>query len=281
MVFAFYLSNKNFCESCIKGQKLEDEGISLVTSLASFCNTLSTASVTDLASTGSGKDVEFISNIIDSLSTLSNSPFFDTLTSDRKEQLLTAFQADEVSYDGRMLVEPVSSIIQSEQLQESFAPDVISLETDSPLIKIISQVARAFTDRCNKFHKMLVQLLSHLLHSSSKGKLLVTSSVGTNDKVDGDKEKPDLLSDDALNNNDIFHVASLHRQLSVLQNSCAELENQLEEMAHSRDEANESERKVRRALYRLASGQLKLSEVLQVFRTALNVQFYIIIFTYA
>ena len=109
-------------------------------------------------------------------------------------------------------------------------------------------------DRCNQFHKLLLQLLNHFIHSSNH------KNVDMNEK--GNSEF--LSSEDSPTIDDIFQVASLQRQLAVLQNSCVELENQLEEIAHARDEANESERHVRRALYRLASGRLKLSEVLQV-----------------
>jgi hypothetical protein len=229
--------------------------------LASLFNTSSAASVSDAVCTGSGKDVEFISNIVDLLSTLSKSPFFDLLTSEKKEQSVVGLQTDEFSYGERMLIDPVSSI-QSEEVQEASTPNVIMLESDSPLMKMLSLVACAFTDRCNEFHKLLVQLLSHCLHSSRL-------SAVTNDAMDEVKEKSISSSEDIPINDDIFQVASLHTQLSALQNAFVELENQLEEMAHARDEANESERRVRRALYRLASGRLKLGEVLEASYTTL------------
>jgi len=159
---------------------------------------------------------------------------------------------DGATYGEKMSVDPMSTT-PSVQINERSTPGVICLESDSPIMKMLSLVACAFADRCSQFHKLLVKLLSHRQHPT-------TASTGKKDMMDEDKEK----LDDSPLDSEIFQVASLHKQLSLLQNSCVELENQLEEMAHARDEANDSERRVRRALYRLASGRLKVGEVLQV-----------------
>eukprot|EP00978_Attheya_sp_CCMP212_P009551 scaffold22602_cov44-Attheya_sp.AAC.1 len=51
--------------------------------------------------------------------------------------------------------------------------------------------------------------------------------------------------------------------LSLLQSKCRELEARIQELATCRDEANASEHKVRRGLYRLATGRMTLDEVIK------------------
>jgi hypothetical protein len=52
--------------------------------------------------------------------------------------------------------------------------------------------------------------------------------------------------------------------LSLIQSKCRELEARIQELATCRDEANASEHKVRRGLYRLATGRMTLDEVIKV-----------------
>ena len=59
-------------------------------------------------------------------------------------------------------------------------------------------------------------------------------------------------------------MANFEQQISQLQSTCGELEIQVKELAKARDEANASERRVRRGLYRVASGRLEIGEVLLV-----------------
>ena len=57
-------------------------------------------------------------------------------------------------------------------------------------------------------------------------------------------------------------IAELKARVSSLQSRLTSTTSQLEEMANSRNEAGASERRVRRALYRLASGRMTLEEVM-------------------
>lgn len=61
----------------------------------------------------------------------------------------------------------------------------------------------------------------------------------------------------------VIHAASLMGQVAALKGQCRELEARMAELATTRDEAVNSDRRVRRGLYRLASGRMKLEEVLK------------------
>jgi hypothetical protein len=161
------------------------------------------------------------------------------------------------------------SCIQPEQPDTSDNPDEIFMESDSYSMKMLSIVSQTFSNRCNQFQKLLVQYLQQLSSPLLSQRKVDTSSESGNSDGMSVRRNLDAASANSLTLSEIFDMAGLHRQLSELQNSCVELENQLEELAHARDEAYESERRVRRALYRLASGRLKLGEVVQVRRTTI------------
>lgn len=57
-------------------------------------------------------------------------------------------------------------------------------------------------------------------------------------------------------------IAELKARVSSLQSRLSSTTSQLEEMANSRNEAGASERRVRRALYRLAAGRMTLEEIM-------------------
>jgi E3 ubiquitin-protein ligase BRE1 len=61
----------------------------------------------------------------------------------------------------------------------------------------------------------------------------------------------------------VIHAASLEGQVAALKGQCRVLEARIAELATTRDEAINSDRRVRRGLYRLASGRMKLEEVLK------------------
>lgn len=61
----------------------------------------------------------------------------------------------------------------------------------------------------------------------------------------------------------ISQAASLVGQVATLKGQCRELEVRMAELAMTRDEAVNSDRRVRRGLYRLAAGRMKLEEVLR------------------
>lgn len=61
----------------------------------------------------------------------------------------------------------------------------------------------------------------------------------------------------------ILNTAQLEGQIATLESQCRSLEARIKELAITRDEAVESDRRVRRGLYRLAAGRMKLDEVLK------------------
>ena len=62
----------------------------------------------------------------------------------------------------------------------------------------------------------------------------------------------------------LLEPSSLRRDIAALQNQLGEKESRLAELTFARDEAAQGERRVRRGLYRLASGRMKLSDVIKV-----------------
>lgn len=60
-----------------------------------------------------------------------------------------------------------------------------------------------------------------------------------------------------------FSVPSLKEQIATLESDLKVSESKLEEMANARNEAAASERRVRRGLYRLASGRMTMEDVLK------------------
>ena len=62
----------------------------------------------------------------------------------------------------------------------------------------------------------------------------------------------------------LLEPSSLRRDIAALQNQLGEKESKLAELTFARDEAAQGERRVRRGLYRLASGRMKLSDVIKV-----------------
>ena len=62
----------------------------------------------------------------------------------------------------------------------------------------------------------------------------------------------------------LLEPSSLRRDIAALQNQLGEKESKLAELTFARDEAAKGERRVRRGLYRLASGRMKLSDVIKV-----------------
>ena len=60
----------------------------------------------------------------------------------------------------------------------------------------------------------------------------------------------------------------LQEQLTLLQSKNSMLQEELKELARSRDEIAESDRRVRRGLYRLAAGRMELKEVLKAIATS-------------
>lgn len=103
-------------------------------------------------------------------------------------------------------------------------------------IQALSNTTQQYSKRCIQFQELLKEFIQ-----------LTTSTSTQNDP---------MTTDETMTN--------CYTQISNLQNTCSILQGQLEDMAKAKDEANESERRVRRGLYRVAAGRLKIGQVLQV-----------------
>lgn len=105
-----------------------------------------------------------------------------------------------------------------------------------------ADVALALSRRAEALRSALVNVLRSALDGA-------TSARGP--KKEDDEDGP-------------LHAASLHRCIASMENRCGELNVRIEELVKSRDEVAAGERRVRRGLYRLASGRMKVAEVLEV-----------------
>ena len=104
----------------------------------------------------------------------------------------------------------------------------------------LSRCAASVASRADALRNALVPLLRNALASAS----------ATVDK---------LSAVDPL-----LEPSSLRRDIAALQNQLGDKESRLAELTFARDEAAQGERRVRRGLYRLASGRMKLSDVIKV-----------------
>ena len=129
------------------------------------------------------------------------------------------------------------------------------LETDSNLeqsfIKHLSDATTSFSKRITNFQRLLLNLIQHYLCQYKKNNKLKKSNVKT-------------MEQNKAYVNELLDVGELKKQISVLQNNCSVLKGKVVDLAKDRDVAKDSERKVRRGLYRVASGRMKITEVLKV-----------------
>lgn len=97
-------------------------------------------------------------------------------------------------------------------------------------MKFLSEMAEAFSTRCDQLYKFVFRLLAG-------------STSSTN---------PDVSMD------------SLQDNVRSLRATIEGLENQVEELGKARDETLERERRLRRGLYRVSAGRLDIEEVMKV-----------------
>lgn len=121
-------------------------------------------------------------------------------------------------------------------------------ESDSAIeqqfLKHLSAATTSFSSRLSNFQR------------------LVTNLVQQSNDINN-TERPQL-SKDALR--ELLKFSELKKMVASLQNTCQDLESKLIDLKNDRDIAKSSEMKVRRGLYRVASGRMKINEVLKVRR---------------
>ena len=85
---------------------------------------------------------------------------------------------------------------------------------------------------------------------------LLEKAAGENNGSAGDRDMPYRVSD-SVSQRDLV------KELGALRGQCSEYKVQIAELAKARDEIAKSERKVRRSIYRLSTGRVKIEQVLK------------------
>lgn len=183
-------------------------------------------------STGTGLDVEATEFIIDSMKNLAySSKLLNSPTSSSIDDYISPKKVDA---RGKKCDEVTmnSKIKQGEDMEDSF-------------LLLLSKIINSFSQRSTTFQKLILQLVRSLVTSFP--------TFSSNDNIYRCK----LLLDE------IFRSAELKKEIYFLRAKCSELESKLYELTKARDDASDSERIVRRGLYRIASGRMKIEEVLK------------------
>lgn len=224
-----------------------------------------------IPSTGKESDVETIQQITDALSRMIQSPVFsqsmkqeldDSKVSikqndDQNSSIKTNFKNDAIKQEHHDLTLVVPKSKQDLQLgkqnlqnEEYFLSSMLSSSNNGKdQIQMINPALRSFAQRWFYYHKYILDILQSILQHNNMNNALSQNNFNKHSKN--------------LQQTDLFDAATLHKQISNLQKQSDGLKSQVDELSKARDEASESERRVRRALYRLASGRWKISDVLK------------------
>jgi hypothetical protein len=76
-----------------------------------------------------------------------------------------------------------------------------------------------------------------------------------------------VTAEDSSGKHPLLKLAKLEAKLTAVKSQIRDFQFQIAEMAKSRDEAIQSEMRVRRSLYRLSTGRLKLREIMEAIET--------------
>jgi len=196
-------------------------------------------------STGSGKSVEWIDALMNSLTRIGTTTLSELSVSKIKGNNIESNAKDEefnnvVSNDDKMDVyEPVNN---EDEDREKSAEESEGKKRVDDISKIASNVA----ERISLLQSWIWSLLQNLEKSTSLNR---ESSIN-----ETSWSPPSNME--------------LENQVSKAEADNVTLQDQLKEMARSRDEMVESDRRVRRGLYRLAAGRMQLKEVLKAVANA-------------
>jgi len=239
--------------------KLSDLGTPLPTAMATNTCSKQSLHITP-ASTGTGKDVETITTILDTLTTLAHSsilppPISNSTTPNTISHDIDKGQ-DETMTDG-------SPQIPDEEVEEDSNVNGIEIdgggdgreENYQIYLKSLSDATTSFADRCCQFQHLLLELVRCMWSPSTERLQDHPAQVHHDDEYSQQQQQQQQ--------EDVFHAATLHKQIATLQTTISKLEDRVKELVKARDEANVLERRVRKGLYRLASGRMKIGEVLK------------------
>lgn len=156
------------------------------------------------------------------------------------------------------------SIVHDHDTKDKHHMDHHNEENAITYIQALSNTTQQFSKRCIQFQELIQQylLLASTMTNARTGDSTTTMETSTQSTTDDT-------------------ITKCRTQISMLQHTCSVLQGQLDDMAKAKDEANESERRVRRGLYRLASGRLNIAQVLQVSSSIVCVIFiYVYMYTH-
>ncbi len=220
-----------------------------------------------ISSTGKGTDVETIQNISDALSRIIQSPIFynnnnnnsssthpnpkksfpETTHEAMKKEQLDTYQ-HQLKTEDQLQNEMHNALVEEKYLSSILsASNENNLDDDDNTV-VDAMAVRTFAQRWFYYHKRILEIVQPILEYYR------TLS----------QNLPHGGNNDPFKHKALFDSVTLHKQISDLQHAKDELTSQVDELSKARDGAIESERKVRRGLYRLASGRWKIAEVLKV-----------------
>lgn len=223
------------------------------------------------ASTGSGPNVEVTMGIIDSITKLANSPYTSmgacACAGDESNDNDVKMEGDENdnNNDGNNDNDDNGNGNGDDENEEYDVEKYRKQERDDSKLELtylneLSKCTNNFSTRCSKFQQYLLKLIRNTTGAGAgagaNGGTSANTSTNTNTNANGDNTN--------FTKKEILQVANFEGQIASLQSMCSALQMQVEELGKARDDANNSERRVRRGLYRVASGRLKIGEVLQV-----------------
>jgi E3 ubiquitin-protein ligase BRE1 len=225
-------------------------------------------------STGASQDVESISNIISIITSLSQPPLIsDWLESRKNTKQFPNQHPDEGPQKtiSSSSIEPHSMMNLDDNHHQSSSKDQTNAEPDQTKnsenkqvmddddnesdteddddeewFQSLSQLSSLFSQRCIQFQQLLLEFMHQLWNTRQQQQPQTTGEPATTTNA---------------NSNDIFEITSLQKQLTSLQSQYSNLQCQLDEMAKSRDDANQAEKKLRVVLYRFVTGRISEADV--------------------
>jgi len=182
------------------------------------------------ASTGNGTHVEGTQQIIQSILSLISRPKHSHIK-DNGREIPNEGGTEDVEMNDVMMSPTKSTTADADA--DTDADKVIDCQREMNEMEELSKSATAFSMRCQVLHKLILEYVRN-----------ASSSV-----------KADTES--------VAAKADMEIQLHSFRGKLQDLEVQMQELAKARDEANERERRVRRGVYRVATGRLDIGEVLK------------------
>ncbi|CAB9500248.1 RING [Seminavis robusta] len=177
-------------------------------------------------STGNGSKVEIVGALFDALAALATTPPPDNLGQDNGEQEEDDDDDDENDEEGRP----------QRRRNGNYELD----PAEKQQLDDLSNISWNILQRANTLEEWIRSVLQKMTSTASAA-------------ADGDKGGVSLSSDQR----------ALIKEVGVLRGQSREYKIQIAELAKARDDTAKSERKVRRSIYRLSTGRVKIEQVLK------------------